>query len=300
MSAHQVDSNAHPQLDDRYWRKNLHRETSSGSSDAGFPVKLDSSGKLDTTLLSDIDHGELTGLSDDDHAQYHNDNRGDIRYYQKNEFTASSSGIGDADKPVKLSASGVLDSTLLPGGALTDHGVLGGLSDDDHTQYHNNTRGDERYFQKTEFLEESSGAADAGSPIKLDSLGQIDLSMVKSTSKAVTMTVDGGGSEITTNGVYYIKCPFAGTISGWEITATSTGEITFDVWKDSFNNFPPTLADSITGSEPPILTQQMRNSNYTIASWNTNINEGDWFAFTPTAVSGISLTVVALLVDATS
>jgi Phage tail repeat like len=29
------------------------------------------------------DHGDLTGLSDDDHTQYHNDARGDIRYYTK-------------------------------------------------------------------------------------------------------------------------------------------------------------------------------------------------------------------------
>lgn len=30
-------------------------------------------------------------------------------------------------------------------GGTTDHGTLDGLTDDDHTQYHNNTRGDDRY-----------------------------------------------------------------------------------------------------------------------------------------------------------
>jgi hypothetical protein len=33
------------------------------------------------------------------------------------------------------------------GGGVTDHGALTGLADDDHTQYHNNTRGDARYPQ---------------------------------------------------------------------------------------------------------------------------------------------------------
>jgi hypothetical protein len=33
------------------------------------------------------------------------------------------------------------------GGGVTDHGALTGLADDDHTQYHNNTRGDARYSQ---------------------------------------------------------------------------------------------------------------------------------------------------------
>jgi len=31
------------------------------------------------------DHGNLSGLSDDDHVQYHNNDRGDLRYYQKSE-----------------------------------------------------------------------------------------------------------------------------------------------------------------------------------------------------------------------
>lgn len=36
------------------------------------------------TILSGVtDHGLLTGLSDDDHTQYHNDARGDVRYYTK-------------------------------------------------------------------------------------------------------------------------------------------------------------------------------------------------------------------------
>ncbi len=34
-------------------------------------------------------------------------------------------------------------------GGVTDHGALTGLGDDDHTQYHNDTRGDIRYYTKT-------------------------------------------------------------------------------------------------------------------------------------------------------
>lgn len=36
------------------------------------------------------------------------------------------------------------------GGGVTDHGALTGLSDDDHPQYHNDTRGDARYYTKSE------------------------------------------------------------------------------------------------------------------------------------------------------
>lgn len=36
------------------------------------------------------------------------------------------------------------------GGGLTDHGNLGGLLDDDHPQYHNDARGDARYYTQTQ------------------------------------------------------------------------------------------------------------------------------------------------------
>lgn len=69
------------------------------------------------------DHGQLSGLADDDHLHYHNDPR-----------------------------HALIDHTGIPGvptGEGSDHGRLIGLGDDDHTQYHNNARGDARYPLKT-------------------------------------------------------------------------------------------------------------------------------------------------------
>ncbi|KKK46697.1 hypothetical protein LCGC14_3162660, partial [marine sediment metagenome] len=101
------------------------------------------------TILSTVDHGGIGGLSDDDHAQYHTDARGDARYYteteldagqldnqyfQESEFLNTSAGAGDAGKPVKLDAAGHIDATML-NDADIDHGLLTGLGDDDHTQY---------------------------------------------------------------------------------------------------------------------------------------------------------------------
>lgn len=46
--------------------------TSAGGADAGKPIVLDASGKLDPSFIdmSDIDHGSISGLGDDDHTQY--------------------------------------------------------------------------------------------------------------------------------------------------------------------------------------------------------------------------------------
>ncbi len=94
-------------------------------------------------LRIDIEQIELTGsgsalanhkIDPSAHSQL------DERYFPQDDFVTTSAGVMDAGKPVILSASGVLDSSLLPGGTLTDHGLLGGLSDDDHSLYHTDGR----------------------------------------------------------------------------------------------------------------------------------------------------------------
>lgn len=54
------------------------------------------------------DHGALTGLTDDDHTQYHNDARGDARYSQlgHNHDHGGLTGLGDDDHTIYLKADG--------------------------------------------------------------------------------------------------------------------------------------------------------------------------------------------------
>ena len=110
------------------------------------------------------DHGTLQGLGDDDHTQYHNDTRGDARYYQKSEFNSDGGGEeGAAGSPIKMDDSGYIDGSFIQESDI-DHGGLGGLGDDDHTQYHNDTRGDVRYNLKTDLAStvNSKGASLVG------------------------------------------------------------------------------------------------------------------------------------------
>ncbi len=98
---------------------------------------------------TDVHHGATTGLGDDDHTQYHNNTRGDVRYYtqtlldggqldgqyfQESEFLNFSAGAGDSSKPIKLDVNGHIDASMI-NDADVDHGGLGGLDDDDHSLY---------------------------------------------------------------------------------------------------------------------------------------------------------------------
>lgn len=68
------------------------------------------------------DHGSLTGLGDDDHTQY-------VLVDGTRAFTGEVAGV------TPTSSSSLATKGYIDGNYTTDHGSLGGLADDDHTQY---------------------------------------------------------------------------------------------------------------------------------------------------------------------
>jgi hypothetical protein len=103
----------------------------------------------------------------------------------------------DVSNPTPLTLS------ELAAGAATDHGSLTGLGDDDHTQYHNDSRGDTRYFGKAAASEISALTA-KGSPVSGDYL-LIEDSAAGNAKKRITIgdLPGGGSSPLTTKGDLY-------------------------------------------------------------------------------------------------
>jgi hypothetical protein len=70
-------------------------------------------------------------------------------------------------------------------------------------------------------------------------------------------------------GIYVdIELPFAGTWTGWSVYNDAGGSITYDVWVDTYANFPPTVADSCTASDKPKTTNAAKAQG-ACSGWNS-------------------------------
>lgn len=111
------------------------------------------------------------------------------------------------------------------------------------------------------------------------------------------ITIDGNGSTITTGVKGYVEMPYSGTITSWSLFADQSGSIVIDVWKDTFANFPPTVADTIAGSEKPNLTGVQAKQDLDLTTWTTSVNRGDIIAFN--VESATTVQRVNLIIDIT-
>lgn len=115
---------------------------------------------------------------------------------------------------------------------------------------------------------------------------------------SVNFNLSGGGSVLS-SGVYgYLEMGFNATITQAELLASPSGSITVDIWKSSFSAFPPSSANSITGSSTPTITSGVSMQNNTLTGWTTALNNGDILAFVVDGTAtNISQCVVVLSVD---
>lgn len=110
----------------------------------------------------------------------------------------------------------------------------------------------------------------------------------------VPFIIDGGGAAIAV-GVKGDIGPFdfAGTIERVTLLADQAGSIVVDIWKDSYANFPPTVADTITAAAKPTLASATTSQDSTLTGWTTTINDGDILRFnvdSATTVTRVTLT----------
>ena len=105
--------------------------------------------------------------------------------------------------------------------------------------------------------------------------------------------IDGGGSAITTGIKGDIVLP-ACTIVAVQLLADQSTTTVVDIWKDTYANFPPTDADSITASAVPATSAATKSEDTTLTGWTTAVAEGDILRFNVDSTDNATRVTVAL------
>ena len=113
---------------------------------------------------------------------------------------------------------------------------------------------------------------------------------------SITFIIDGGGSAITTGQKGHLEIPFKCEIERVTLLADVSGSIVIDIWNDTYANFPPTDADSITAAAPPTLSTAQKSQDATLTDWLKTIDAGDILAFNVDSAATVTRVTLALKV----
>lgn len=108
---------------------------------------------------------------------------------------------------------------------------------------------------------------------------------------SLNYNIDGGGSVIATGNKRGFRVNNAGTITGWTLGGDPLGSITVQVWKDTYSNFPPTVADLIL-----TMTISSTTKN-TTTGLSIAYSAGDYFYFNVSSVTTMEFCMVQLMTD---
>lgn len=112
----------------------------------------------------------------------------------------------------------------------------------------------------------------------------------------IPILIDGGGSTITSGIKGWVAIPFACTINQLTMLADQIGSIVIDIWKDTYGNYPPTDADSITALAVPTISSAIKSQDSVLTGWNTSILDGDILYFNVDSATTIQKVLVSLKV----
>jgi len=116
---------------------------------------------------------------------------------------------------------------------------------------------------------------------------------------SIIYTFDGGGSAVTTGLKGFLQIPFACTITEAVLLADVSGSIVVDIWKDTYANHPPTVADTITASAKPTLSSAVKSTDSTLTGWTTSVSADDILAFNIDSAATLTIAILVLSVTKT-
>ncbi len=102
----------------------------------------------------------------------------------------------------------------------------------------------------------------------------------------LTFGWDGAGVALVAGQTVRGTAKTSMTITSATVLADLAGNCTVAIWKDTYANYPPTIADSIVSGAPPTLAGVDKSLDSTLTGWTTTVTAGDTFLCTLSTVSG--------------
>jgi hypothetical protein len=96
-----------------------------------------------------------------------------------------------------------------------------------------------------------------------------------------------------------LTIPFNCTITEWTLLADVSGSIVIDIWEDTYANYPPTVADSITASAKPTISASTKGQSSTLTGWSPDIPAGNTLRFNVDSASTLNRVTLSLKVRRT-
>lgn len=111
------------------------------------------------------------------------------------------------------------------------------------------------------------------------------------------IVLNGNGYVLDTGVKGWLTVPFDCTIIEATLLADIAGSMVLDIWKDTYGNYPPTDADSITAASPPTLVGAVKTTDTTLTGWTTSLAAGDVLAFNIDSCTAITRATLSLRVS---
>jgi len=113
--------------------------------------------------------------------------------------------------------------------------------------------------------------------------------------KAAVGAVFGDGSNVISGTAQVtLQVPFSATIVAARLLLKESGDLVVDVWKDTYANYPPTDADTITGGNEPTASSAIKYEDLTLSGWTTSITSGDCLTFYVDSAATVTQATVVL------
>jgi len=134
--------------------------------------------------------------------------------------------------------------------------------------------------------------------VQVNSFGHITAGSVVNIYDSLSFIIGDGATAITTGSKGCLEVPFNFRLGSWRVVGDISGCIVVDVWKSTYAGFPPTINNTISGSNTTItITGSQKAENTTLLGWSASsisMNRGDWLSYVVTSASSMTRATVSL------